>query len=55
MKSYKCSKAEVPRVLANILRNVPAKIQRKKQTMEAEKKMTKKAKLEAVTNLTDIE
>ena len=30
MKSYKCSKAEVHRVLANVLRNAPAKIQRKK-------------------------
>ena len=30
MKSYKCSKAEVQRVLANVLRNAPAKIQRKK-------------------------
>ena len=27
MKSYKCSKAEVQRVLANVLRNAPAKIQ----------------------------
>ena len=30
MKSYKCSKAEMHRVLANVLRNAPVKIQRKK-------------------------
>ena len=30
MKSYKCSKAEVQRVLPNVLRNAPAKIQWKK-------------------------
>ena len=30
MKSYKCSKTEVHRVLANVLRNEPAKIQRKR-------------------------
>lgn len=30
MKSYKCSKAEVHRVLANVLKNAPAKTKRKK-------------------------
>ena len=30
MKSLKCSKAEVDWALANVLRNAPAKIQRKK-------------------------
>ena len=30
MKSYKCSKAEMHRVLAKVLRNAPVKIQRKK-------------------------
>ena len=30
MKSYKCSKAEMHWVLANVLRNAPVKIQRKK-------------------------
>ena len=30
MKSYKCSKAKVHWALANVLRNAPAKIQRKK-------------------------
>ena len=31
MKCYKCSKTEVYWVLANVLRNAPAKIGRKKQ------------------------
>ena len=31
MKSKKCSKAEVDWALANVLRNAPAKIQRKKK------------------------
>ena len=35
MQSYKYSKAEVHRVLANGLRNAPVKIQRKKQIIEA--------------------
>ena len=30
MESYKCSETEVHRVLAKVLRNTPAKIQRKK-------------------------
>ena len=30
MKSCKCSKAEVHRIFAKVLRNAPAKIQRKK-------------------------
>ena len=35
MKSYKCNKTEVHRVLAKVLRNAAAKIQRKtKQTIE---------------------
>ena len=45
MKSYKCSKTEVHRVFAKVLRNAPAKIQRKKT-----KKM-KKEKLEAVATM----
>ena len=51
MKSYKCSKTEVHRVLANFLRNAPAKIQRKKQRIETEKKKTNMAKLEAVATM----
>ena len=42
MKSCKCSKTEMHRVLAKVLRNAPAKIQRKNQ------RKIKKAKLEAV-------
>ena len=54
MKSYKCSKTEVHRLLAKGLRNSTAKVQRKKnkkQTAEIEKKKTKKAKLEAVATM----
>ena len=52
MKSYKWSKAELHQVLTNVLRNKPAKIQRKKkQAIEAEKKMTKKTKLEVVATM----
>ena len=51
MKSLKCSKAEVDWALANVLRNAPAKIQRKKINDAGEKKMTKKAKLEAFATI----
>ena len=51
MKSYKCSKVKMHRVLAKVLRNAPEKIQRKKQTIEAEKKMMKKAKLQVVATI----
>ena len=43
MKSYKCSKTEVHRVFAKVLRNAPAKVGRKKA-----KKM-KKEKLAVAT------
>ena len=46
MKPYKCSKTEVHRVLAKVLRNAPAKNPKKKKT----KKM-KKVKLEAVATM----
>ena len=36
MKSYKCSKREVHRVFAKVLRNAPAKIQRKKKKEDEE-------------------
>ena len=42
MKSCKCSKTKVHRVLAKVLRNAPAEIQRKNQ------RKIKKAKLEAL-------
>ena len=45
MKSYKCSKTEMYRVFAKVLRNAQAKIQRKKT-----KKM-KKGKLETVATM----
>ena len=45
MKSHKCSKTEVHRVLAKVLRNTPSKILQKKT-----KKM-KEAKLEAVATM----
>ena len=48
MESYKCSKTEVYRIIANVLQNAPAKKKiEKKKTIETEKKETK-AKLEAV-------
>ena len=49
MKSYKWSKAEVYEVLTNVLRNAPAKIQRKKQVIQAKKK--NKAKLKVIMTM----
>ena len=36
MKSCKCSKTEVQRVLAKVLKNAPAKIKRKENTEDEE-------------------
>ena len=46
-----CSKVKVHQILAKGLRNVPEKIQRKKQTIEVETKMMKKAKLQVVATI----
>ena len=48
MKSYKCSKADVLRALAKVLRDAPEKIQRKKY------KEGEKAKREAVATMRKI-
>ena len=53
MKSYKRSKTEVQRVFAKVLRNTPAKIQRKKPKEDEEGKTGGRCDYEE--NLTDIE
>ena len=53
MKSYKCSKTEVHRFFAKVLRNAAAKIQRKKNK-EDEKGETG-SRCDYQENLTDIE
>ena len=53
MKSYKCSKTEVHRVFAKVLRNAPAKIQRKKNKEDEESETGSRCDFEE--NLTDIE
>ena len=53
MKSYKCSKTEVHRVFAKVLRNAPAKIQRKKTKEDEEGETGGRCDYEE--NLTDIE
>ena len=53
MKSYKCSKREVHRVFAKVLRNAPAKIQRKKTKEDKEGETGGRCDYEE--NLTDIE
>ena len=53
MKSYKCSKTEVHWVFAKVLRNAPAKIQRKKSKEDEEEETGGCCDYEE--NLTDIE
>ena len=53
MKSYKCSKTEVHRVFAKVLRNAPAKIQRKKNKEYEEGETGSRCNYEE--NLADIE
>ena len=53
MKSYKCSKREVHRVFAKVLRNAPAKIQRKKNKEYEEGETGSRCDYEE--NLADIE
>ena len=50
---YKCSKTEVHRVFAKVLRNAPAKIQRKKNKEDEESETGSRCDFEE--NLTDIE
>ena len=53
MKLYKCSKTEVHRVFTKVLRNAPAKIQRKKSKEDEEGDTGGRCDYEE--NLTDIE
>ena len=53
MKSYKCSKNEMHRVFAKVLRNAPAKIQRKNPKEDREGETRGRCDYEE--NLTDIE
>ena len=59
MRLYKCSETEVHRVLAKVLRNAPAKMQRKKKQTIATEEEGKKSKTgnrcDDEENLTDIE
>ena len=52
MKSCKCSKTEVQRVLAKVLKNAPAKIKRKENTEDEESETWSRCDDEE--NLTDM-